>query len=57
MASFHLTTGLLVGAITGHVILKAEVVEQPLRHCLHPHHRPISLANCKKDGITTISAK
>lgn len=31
--------------IVRHVILKAEVVEKPLRSRLRPHHRPILPAN------------
>jgi hypothetical protein len=34
------------------VILKAEVVEQPFRCCLRPHHQSAPLANHKENGST-----
>jgi hypothetical protein len=37
------------------MLLKAEVVEQPLRRRLHPHHRPVSLDNPSGNGITPSS--
>ena len=37
------------------MILNAEIVEQPLRRRLHPHHRSVLPANRKKDEITTLT--
>ena len=42
--------------IVRNVILKAEVVEQPLRYCLHPHHRSALRANHLEHGITHLDA-
>ena len=37
------------------VFLQTKIIEKPLRCRLHPHHRPVLLANRHKDGITDTS--